>query len=899
MAESSSEHCLPEFHKSVLQSEEELREAAVKTLGRWGAHILAVVLVLSVAALAGDPPGRVARLQYMSGEVSVQPGGVNDWVPGVINRPLTTADRVWTDKNSRAELNVGTAVLRANSETSLTLTNVSDGTAQIELDQGTLNLRVRHLYHGEIYEIDTPNVAFTVMKSGEYRFDVDPNGDTTIVTVWHGEGEATGLGRAVRVKHGQTARFTGGPSLTHQIYEARGFDGFDDWCRVRDKRQDYSQSVRYAPGVIGVEDLDDYGTWRVVPAYGTIWVPAVGPGWAPYHYGHWAWIEPWGWTWIDDAPWGFAPCHYGRWVYYNNYWGWAPGPVVVRPVYAPALVAWVGGSNWGVSLAFGGGPAVGWFPLGYGEPYLPPYGVSRPYFRNVNVTNTRITNITNITNNYYNTTNINKTINSNNTTVVTTNNTNITKNNTTNIVNNSTNINGNHNNVHINYVNQKVPGAVTAVPSRVLANSEPVANSAMRVPERELKETLVATAPSVAPSRNSVLGPRAGERAAVPPAQSESRKVFAKLPAPPKPVPFSAKEQELTNRPGRPLDSKTEDALRTRLQREPAGMQVRTENKSRSDAPLADRPAVKNPELRAPVASTPGNMVPGPAEKTPPPTAATEQNAVTRPENRQAGNADTPRSELRIVPRPPEKMRVENPAAAPTEKPVQASENRPAANALNGPLQNHSVPRPSQVAKPSGQGSEPVITMPRAQPRMVPRPPTNNSGSQVSATSTAPQPVLPRHDPVQARPAQPPTTSQRTPVVARAPQRAASTQAASEPVVSSPRAQPRIVPQPPTTNSTLGGNVPRRDPAQARPPQPQPSAPRQVSGPSRSPFTPPPAARQSGSSAQPMYQPRAASSASQAGRAPSGGGSVRSQATGAPAAHAQPSKNTQNAEQRH
>ncbi len=75
-----------------------------------------------------------------------------------------------------------------------------------------------------------------------------------------------------------------------------------------------------------------------------MWVPNGTPaGWAPYHYGHWVWVDPWGWTWVDDAPWGFAPFHYGRWAYVGGYWGWVPGPIAARPVYAPALVAWVGG----------------------------------------------------------------------------------------------------------------------------------------------------------------------------------------------------------------------------------------------------------------------------------------------------------------------------------------------------------------------------------------------------------------------------------------------------------------------------------------------------------------------------------------------------------------------------
>ena len=121
-----------------------------------------------------DPPGRVARVQYMSGEVSMQPGGVNDWVAASMNRPLTTADRVWTDKDSRAELNVGDGFLRMNSETSLTLTNVSDNTVQWNSIRARWSVTVRHLEQGEIYEVDTPNFAFTVMKNGVYRFDVFP-----------------------------------------------------------------------------------------------------------------------------------------------------------------------------------------------------------------------------------------------------------------------------------------------------------------------------------------------------------------------------------------------------------------------------------------------------------------------------------------------------------------------------------------------------------------------------------------------------------------------------------------------------------------------------------------------------------------------------------------------------
>ncbi|HET7209183.1 MAG TPA: DUF6600 domain-containing protein [Terriglobales bacterium] len=466
-------------------------------------NLLAVSLLICISAVAAqaDPAGRVARLQYMSGSVSVQPHGQDEWVEGTLNRPLTNSDNVWTDKDSRAELNVGDGVFRMNSESSLTLTNIGDNTVQVQLHQGTLNLHIRHLYDGEIYEIDTPNTAFTVQKSGDYRFDVDPNADTTLITVWKGEGDATGEGPSVRVHSHEQARFSNGTSLAHSIQDAPSPDGFDDWARVRDRRQDRSLSARYvAPGVIGSEDLDDYGSWRDEPAYGRVWVPAVAPGWAPYRFGHWVWIDPWGWTWVDDAPWGFAPFHYGRWAFIGSYWGWIPGPVYVRPIWAPALVAWFGGPHFGIGFGFGGG--LGWCPLGFGEPFFPWYGVSRGYFRNVNITNTRIVNITNITNNYYNNYYGPR------------------------AVGNA----GMRSLPNFHYANAKVPGGLTAVPRDVVVNSRPVGHSVMRVPGNAITGARAVSRVPVEPTRTSALGMNAGRPAAAPNSRIVNRPVVSRTP---------------------------------------------------------------------------------------------------------------------------------------------------------------------------------------------------------------------------------------------------------------------------------------------------------------------------------------------------------------------------------
>ena len=138
------------------------------------------------------PPRRIALLQYTYGSVSIQPHGTGGWVAAAPNRQLTISDNVWTDKASRAELNVGTGMMQMNSETSLTIVNVDFRTVQVQVHQGTMYLHVRHLFGGEVYEVDSSNGAFVLAKAGDYRFDVDPKADTTTITVWKGEGSVTG-----------------------------------------------------------------------------------------------------------------------------------------------------------------------------------------------------------------------------------------------------------------------------------------------------------------------------------------------------------------------------------------------------------------------------------------------------------------------------------------------------------------------------------------------------------------------------------------------------------------------------------------------------------------------------------------------------------------------------------
>ena len=323
-----------------------------------------------------DPPTRVGRLGLVLGTVSYRPEGTEEWAPAEPNWPIASGDRVWTDVDSRAEVDVGAVIMRVGPQSELDVVQLDDRTVQVRLPQGALTERVMD-QDGEAHEIDAPNAAVSVDRPGVYRVDVSPDGMTTTVTVWGGEATVSEAGSSFVVNARQSATVLGpGDSPTFRLADAAPPDAFDRWGMERDAERDrLAAGPQYVPvGIPGASDLGAYGRWEVDPALGPVWYPTtVAAGWAPYRTGHWAFVRPWGWTWVDTAPWGYAPYHYGRWAYRNNAWGWCPGRATnAPPAYAPALVQFV-------NAPAPNGATVAWTPLGPGDAYQPAYSASPAY----------------------------------------------------------------------------------------------------------------------------------------------------------------------------------------------------------------------------------------------------------------------------------------------------------------------------------------------------------------------------------------------------------------------------------------------------------------------------------------------------------------------------------------
>ncbi len=290
-------------------------------------------------------------------------------------------------------------------------------------------------------------------------------------------------------------------SVGWYLQPAGPFGEWEQWCAARDAREDQLVSLRYvSPDMTGYEDLDANGTWMVMAGYGPVWAPRTVPiGWAPYKYGHWAWVAPWGWTWVDDAPWGFAPFHYGRWAFVGGRWVWAPGTVVARPVYAPALVVFVGAGPEGDPNAGG----VGWFPLGPREVYVPPYGASPTYVQRVNVMQV------------------------NNITITTIEQTNVTQ---------------------VTYVNRTAPYAMTVVPRQSFVMGQPVQRSAIVFNTNQARTApIIGMGATVAPQRESIIGQPyvVNNPARQPPPQVMNRPVYGRITPAPPPAAFVPPQQPM------------------------------------------------------------------------------------------------------------------------------------------------------------------------------------------------------------------------------------------------------------------------------------------------------------------------------------------------------------------
>jgi len=475
---------------------------------------LGLGLATLVASAMDDPPGRVGRVGESRGQVWMIEGGQGEWFNLQRNRPFTTGDRIATDRDARVELQVGSTTLRVGESSDLQVMRLDDDRIELQLQSGSVSVRVREPEVARELSLQTAEGRFAPRGPGLFRIDHGDRG--SMGAALSGELQFDARDSSLAIRPGQRAEvwLDSNDNATHFNWASLGNDELDQWVRRDEQRDARVATNRWvSPEMTGADDLESHGHWDEHPEYGALWTPVVAADWAPYRYGHWAFVSPWGWTWVDDASWGFAPFHYGRWVSWHGRWAWAPGRYVRRPVYAPAMVAWVGGPQFSVSVNVGG-PSVGWIPLAPREAYYPAYRTSPVYIQNINVTHVHVQEPRD---------------------------------------------RDPRERPPVMYTNRGVPGGITVVPAQALAQRQPVAVATMRAPDAAVTRAFrdqralsvappapqgAAIAPRVVPTPASVLAaPR-------PPAARPGRSDIVTQPAPmPAPAPAPAAQQPVPQRP--------------------------------------------------------------------------------------------------------------------------------------------------------------------------------------------------------------------------------------------------------------------------------------------------------------------------------------------------------------
>src|SRR5215469_3295978 len=127
--------------------------------------ILTVFIALPALAQR-EPPARVGRVSFVSGNLAFHTTGQTEWSAAAVNYPVATGASLWTDADSRAEIRIAPDTIDMASNTDLDVTELDDRATRLSVAQGRINLHLRRLDQGQSFEIDIPSGAVRLLQPG-------------------------------------------------------------------------------------------------------------------------------------------------------------------------------------------------------------------------------------------------------------------------------------------------------------------------------------------------------------------------------------------------------------------------------------------------------------------------------------------------------------------------------------------------------------------------------------------------------------------------------------------------------------------------------------------------------------------------------------------------------------
>ncbi len=339
--------------------------------------------VATPAAVVADSLSRVAQISVTDGTVSLRPNDDEEWGQADVNQPVFEGSELFADEGSTGEVVLGdNRYVRFADGADLEFTQLDSENVQLDVTAGTVTLALDELEASEHYELNTPGGAIVPSAGGEFRIDIDDNGDTWL-TVRRGTAQVSTPNGTFELKEGDRVNLTVDNSSAIEIAQYDRTSPPDDWDTWNDERRVYYTGlttvehpapVRDLYGrtdIFGIAALAAFGIWRAIDNDRYVWQPRVDRNWQPYQNGYWDYEPRAGYTWVSQDTWGWAPYHYGRWDHDDsNGWYWSPSDGITTVGYS----TWSTRQQWRPALVYAFQPeqsnSVMWVPLSYGEPYV-------------------------------------------------------------------------------------------------------------------------------------------------------------------------------------------------------------------------------------------------------------------------------------------------------------------------------------------------------------------------------------------------------------------------------------------------------------------------------------------------------------------------------------------------
>jgi len=242
----------------------------------------AIALPPCLLGQATAPTTETAQVTYSVGRVSVERGGKGDWIKATPGLTLEAGDNLWADVNSEAEIYAGATAIMVAPETSVAFDQLSDSNIKLNLRLGSVIVQMAAIDDTRHWEIGTPNLKFKLSESGDYRLDVNAEGNETDVTARKGHGQVIVDATPYTVAAGQQIRFKTNDHLEIEVGPIPDPDSFDVWASSRNQPERHEEVVADIPTDSSVteaatrrvwESNGDPGHWVYTADFGPVWVP--------------------------------------------------------------------------------------------------------------------------------------------------------------------------------------------------------------------------------------------------------------------------------------------------------------------------------------------------------------------------------------------------------------------------------------------------------------------------------------------------------------------------------------------------------------------------------------------------------------------------------------------------